>query len=162
MAWTYAAMSVPAELTKDLVRFYVGDTVAEDPQIQDEEIAGMILAYPTRPRVAAAAICEALAAKFSRLVDVKVGSKTVSMSQLAERYAARATWLRTLEDEEVGGSTAGIVIVGPYVAGLSVAERDLDRDDPDLIQPPFGLVGDGDTPSLVALTDTITQTQGDE
>lgn len=150
MAWTYASMAEEETRSRDLVRFYVGDTHASDQLVQDEEIAGVLMVYPDRERIAAAAICEALAAKFSRLIDVQTAQKKVSMSQIALRYAARADWLRKLEEDETVSTVSGAVIAPPYVAGLSLAEADLDRADPDLPVPPFGLVGDLPSPVLFA------------
>jgi hypothetical protein len=74
---------------KDQVRWLVGDVVAADPQLQDEEI-NWILTQRSSVWGAAAECCMALAAKFGRSVDQAVGTAKTSFSQMAKAYTAKA------------------------------------------------------------------------
>lgn len=145
--WTYQAGAVPANLGRDTVRLMVGDTRAEDPLLQDEEVA-MAMALHAEPRLAAAVLCESLAAQYARLVDVSVGSKRVSLSALSQRFAERAKVLRDNE-EAATGTGSGAVVAAGYLAGQSWAELELDWSDPDRVLPPFGVVGDTSPPPFL-------------
>lgn len=147
--WTYTAGTTPENLDRDTVRFYAGDTRAEDPLVQDEEIALALSVHP-EPRLAAALVCESLSAIYARLVDVSVGAKRTSLSGLSERFALRAKTLR--ENEETAtGSGSGAVIAPGYTAGISYAEYVIDWENEDLVIPPFGIVGDDQPPFLAYL-----------
>jgi hypothetical protein len=157
VTWTYAAFSNPAAaaLARDTVRYHVGDTRADDPLVQDEEIAFALSAASNRPFLAAAIVCESLAAMFARLVDTTSGPQRVAMGSMYDRYDKAATRLRKQDEDATGIDSSGVVIVGPYVAGISRSERITDREDPDLIRPPFGVVGDGPSPFAYPETETL-------
>jgi hypothetical protein len=124
MVWTYSQN--PALSAKDAVRFHSGDTDSADPLVSDEEIA-FALGEESTAVLAAAAICEALAARFARQVDKSVGDLRLSLNQKAQAFAAKAEALRER------AATA----VEPYAGGLSQSEREASRADSDLIQPAF-------------------------
>lgn len=90
-AWTYSAD--PLSSDRDMVRFEVGDTDSTRPLVLDTEIA-YALAQEGNPLYAAAAICSALAAKFSREADRTMGRTSVSASQRAVAYRAQVKELR--------------------------------------------------------------------
>jgi len=102
MTWTYGGN--PATSTIDAIRLEIGDTIEEEQLLQDEELEyfyeeeGSILG-------AAARACEAIAAKFSREADLKVGELSLSASQKAKHYQEKAKVLR--ERAQKKGSTLG-------------------------------------------------------
>jgi hypothetical protein len=124
LVWTYSQN--PALSAKDAVRFYSGDTDTTDQFVSDEEIA-FALSEEGSAMAAAAAISEALAARFARQVDKSVGDLRLSLNQKAQAFAAKAQALR----QRAATSTA------PYAGGLSQGERDSARADSDLIRPAF-------------------------
>ena len=125
ISWNYSGD--PSVSSKDAVRFLVGDTNPDEPLVQDEEIVYM-LALETDPKGAAAAICEALSAKFATAVDMRLGDYSISMSQKAESFAARARQLRI---------ASGIRIGVPYAGGISVSDKGAQEEDDDRVQPAF-------------------------
>jgi len=123
MVWTYSA---DFTLARDKIRFLSGDTDTNDQLLQDGELtylqtieAGIISA--------AAAACEAIAAKLARRVDKSIDGLSVSFSQQAENYRKRAIALRAQAS----------AAVAPWAAGLSEAEWETYEEDTDLIQPSF-------------------------
>lgn len=93
MTWTY----VPDfSLAKDRVRLLIGDTDSSDPLISDEEISvhttGVLA--PANDYLAAAAVCDAIAGKFSRRADMSTGASSVSLSQQVTQYERKARELR--------------------------------------------------------------------
>ena len=69
---------------------------------------------PPTPELAAAVICEALAAKFSGLADKRVGDVSESCSQKAKAFQLRAEQLR---------SNAGALAL-PVFGGQSISEKE--------------------------------------
>lgn len=63
MSWSYDSTALDTHL--NWIRFRIGDTDSTDPQISDEEIAG-ILAIEPRREFAAAQVLDSLAAKFAK------------------------------------------------------------------------------------------------
>src|SRR5688500_9078920 len=90
--WTYSGD--PATSDKDAVRFLVGDTDIGDQLASDEELAYALSRHPD-VRLASALVCDAIAAKFSRMADARVGDVSESASQRAAAYQTRADLLRT-------------------------------------------------------------------
>lgn len=69
---------------KDKVRFYIGDIDKCDVLLQDEEINYLLSKYSV---IDTAILCaQALAARFAKLSDEKVGDISVSYSQKYEHY----------------------------------------------------------------------------
>lgn len=127
MTWTYAG---PSSSLKDAVRFHVQDTEPTRPLLSDEEIQYLLDEWmPTYDSViyVAAMACEALATRFSALVDVNADGISVSQSQLADRFDARATSLR----EQYRSENA---IAGPYSPSSMGLEHD-----PDVAPLTFGI-----------------------
>ena len=93
MAWTYNV----AELsTSQLfqVRFMIGDTIANDPLLQDEEINQLITEHGNT-RSAAAECCDRISATFARQADYDLGPHSVKASQRSKRYEELAKKLKS-------------------------------------------------------------------
>lgn len=129
MAWTYT----PADLaTSQLmqVRYLVGDTVATDQQVLDEEIT---FALSQRGSVygAAATVCRSIAAKFSRRTDTIDKDLRTLMSSQAKAYSARAN-----EFENQAAARSG---AAPYAGGISIADKVQQELNPDRVPPNFNI-----------------------
>ncbi len=124
MTWTYSRD--PAHSSRDAVRFLVGDTDADWPLVQDEEIDYILATYPNTT-LAAAEVCDAIAARLSREADTGNMDMRVSASQRAQAYAQRAKELRAKV-----ARTATI-----FVGGRSPADKDAAAQDTSRTQPAF-------------------------
>ena len=120
--WNYSGDPNSSEL--DRVRFEIGDTDENWPLLNDDEIQYAI-DKEANLYTAAARCCEAIASKFSREADYSLGPKSVSSSQRAESYRAKARELRHKG------------IAGFYVGGVSKKDEKKDRLDPDKKRPAF-------------------------
>lgn len=91
------------------IRYLLGDTgLGGDAWLlSDQEISavapGGVIGEAT-VKTAAAALCDSIVARFSRLVDVSEGSASASMSQIADRYRQLAKELRA-KASVAGGPT---------------------------------------------------------
>jgi hypothetical protein len=102
MAWTYDLTKLN-ENGKDAIRFLVGDTQADAPLVQDEEIAWSLLQY-TNLFAAAAQVALSVSAFFATQADmVKIGpiweqanGRAVAYSKLAAELKREASRRRTL------------------------------------------------------------------
>ncbi len=129
MSWSYTGD--PRSSPKDEVRFLVGDTNSNKQLLQDEEVNYNILYVspipPSNGNFLAAAYCaDAIAAKYAFLVDKAVGDLHISYSQLQKGFLALATKLR---------ARATLLGVRTYTGGESIAEKQTNRQDTDLVQP---------------------------
>ena len=124
MSWTYSGD--PSASTIDAVRFLVGDTDTGDQLVQNEEVS-FALANEGSTNMAAATICRAIAARFSRQADKTVGKLQISLSQKAKSYLEMANKL------ELKSSTLAM----PYCGGLSIKEKENNIQDTSLPQPSF-------------------------
>ncbi|NPV72077.1 MAG: hypothetical protein HPY55_15840 [Firmicutes bacterium] len=124
MVWSYSGN--PASSPKDQVRFLVGDTLADDPLLSDEEIE-FALASEVNTYLAAAFCCEAIAAKFARQADVSIGDYREAANQKAEAYRRKAEDLRI----------RALRAVAPYAGALTVADKQALATDPGAVQPAF-------------------------
>lgn len=134
MTWTYD----PTQLaTKPLyaVRWLIGDTLAKDPQLQDEELA-WALTQRTNIYGAAADACNAIAARLSREADTTQGPAHTLYSSRARSYRAQAG---TFEVKAMARS-AGL----PYGGQMSVADYEAMASDPDRIGGVFKIGMDDD------------------
>lgn len=125
MTWDYSGN--PADSDKDKVRFLVGDTDTNDRLVEDEEINWALSEYPS-VYVAAAEICEAIAAKFARKVDQSVGDLRISFSKQSDQYSKKAAQLRR---------KSSILNVKPYAGGISVSDKETVRENSDRVDPSF-------------------------
>ncbi len=131
MSWSYNPTHAAA---RDWVRFRLGDTDSTDQLLADEEIDAAIATEGNR--YLAAAICaEAIAGKYARDSDKRVGPLAISASQRAKTYITLAKRLRT----EIATRVA------PYCGGISQDDIQTVEDDTDRVPADFA-VGFQDTP----------------
>lgn len=94
--WTYDGD--PTADPVDEIHFLAGDTDPDDPLLQNEEITLLLAMYPKpvdKPAyLAAAAACDAIAAKFGRQMQRSIGSLAASAQQKYEHYVALAQQYR--------------------------------------------------------------------
>lgn len=125
MTFTYSGN--PGASDRDAVRFLIGDTDANDPILQDEEI-DYLLADTGSVNGAALSAARSIWAKFARLVDKAVGDLRISYSQRASHYQQL---IRQLEQR------AAIRKAVPFAGGISKASKDSIRQDSDRVPPRF-------------------------
>jgi hypothetical protein len=133
MTWSYSTTDLLTS-PKDQVRFLVGDTNANDEQLQNEEI---LFSLNVRASIwgAAATCCESISASLSRRADTTTGELRTMYSNLSRAYHARAMAYET-KSVEMGGAL-------PFVGGISIAQKILAETDLDRVQPVFN-VGQND------------------
>lgn len=124
MTWTYDGD--PSANDRDEVRFLVGDTDTTDQLVSDEEIAYAV-ADQNSNKLAAAYICEAIAAKFARDVDVRVGRAAEDASQRYKQYKELAAKYRGRAN----------VVATPRFGGVSRDAKDDIRENDDAVLPSF-------------------------
>lgn len=122
--WSYTAD--PSTNPIDAVRMEIGDTDQADPQLQDEEI-GYMLSQNGTPLWAAVSCCSALAAKYARQADKRLGKTAISAGQRMQHYLDLEKLLRR----------RAVSMVTPYAGGMSIAERDTFANDTDKVRPAF-------------------------
>jgi hypothetical protein len=124
MTWTYTAD--PGSNVRDEVRFLLGDTDSTDQQVSDEEILWTLDETPNT-YIAAALCLEALASKVSgRATNRAIGSLSISYLNRAQELLSRAKALR---------ARASLKVARPYVGGTSKMEKEVNRQNEDLVQP---------------------------
>ena len=133
----------PATNDRDATRFFVGDTNANRPLLADTEIEFALTEFPNT-RLAAAMCADALAAKFARESDQKVGDISKSLSKVSEQFRDLATRLRNEAAKRAPAS----------FPAASKDWKQSQRQDTDLVQPTFS-VGLGDNPWAVQLNDQL-------
>lgn len=126
MAWTYVVANIGTTPLYQ-VRLLCGDTNIADQLLQDEEINYLLTLYPDVQQAAAAA-CDAIASQFSRQADQTTGDISTSFSQRATMYSERAASLRAQSQGR------GAI---PYAGGISHADKEIDQQDLDIVQPSF-------------------------
>lgn len=128
MAFTYDQTNLDTETESgrlNVVRLLLGDTDAEDPQLQDEEIQFSLSVTSDNYYSAASKSARYIAAKYARLVDTDLnGQLAEKYSQLQEHYANLATTL----DEEDSSSNATL---GISSGGVSKIDMEMVRCLPD-------------------------------
>ncbi|HHY37203.1 MAG: hypothetical protein LHW58_08380 [Candidatus Cloacimonetes bacterium] len=138
MVWSYSGD--PAANPKDAVRFYLGDTDPDDPQLQDEEILFLVQKFAGNVYLAAADAARGLAGKYSRRADKAVGDLRLSFSQQAQHYWELAKRLQT----EAGKRAV------PYAGGISKSDKKTQEEDTDRVRPAFkrGMMRNKRAPSV--------------
>lgn len=129
MSWTYDASQLAGSAMMQ-VRFLVGDTMAADQQVQDEEVQ---FALSERPNIygAAAIVCRSLASKLSRQADVVDKDLRTALSARAKAYSARALEYDTKAKIRATGL--------PYAGGISVSDKIRNELNIDRVQPQFNI-----------------------
>lgn len=135
--WFYSGD--PGLNDKDWVRWRVGDVVATDQLVSDEEIAQALADATSNKTLAAAMVCERIAADFARDADTTVNdgsgaSRTYSYSQRSRAYAAMA---KALREELASGSSLAAMFPAPYCGGISQADKDAQEANTDRVEPAF-------------------------
>ena len=109
MTWTYGGD--PASNARDAIRFLIGDTDTNDQLLNDEEIA-WVNNQVTGSDTATTALYEA------------------AWRSMATNARAQAEQLKALAMREGNVPT-------PYAGGLTVSDKDIDRDNSNMVQPSF-------------------------
>ena len=119
MTWEYTPENI-ASSRKDEVRLLVGDTQENDPLVQDEEIEMILLQFvPVEGRpawLAAAAVCEVIAARFGRQVQQSLGPLSRAAQQMFDHYRQLAQDLRAAAASGGRGGTA-VRAAAPVLGG---------------------------------------------
>lgn len=134
MAWSYSGD--PSSSTRDSIRFLSGDTDTNDQLLANEEIdylaTQVSASSSTAATYRAANRCLlAIASKFSRLADQQTGDLSVSMSQKAANAREQAALLLKIAEDD------NLTVPTPYAGGISWADKLIDQDDPDRVDPYF-------------------------
>lgn len=145
--WNYSGD--PNVSTRDAIRFWLGDTDVNNQLLQDAEIAYLNTQQPNDPRLAAAAGCDTLAAKYSSKANFTVGQVSKQAGAIAKAFRDQAIWLRG----EVAKTAS------PVAGGQSVADKITLSQNPDAVPPPFS-VGQIDNP-LASQLDGLNDDTGD-
>jgi len=128
MAFTYV-------LTNDIgkVRFLIGDNIAADAFLADDEITYLLTLHPN-VRSASVEACKAIAARMSREADKSIGDLSLSYSQRATAYLTLA--------KELQASAAGVI--SAYCGGISISDKLAVEADTDRVPPRFstGMMSD--------------------
>lgn len=127
MTWSYTPSDIQTNKT-DQVRWLVGDTVATDQLVQNEEIA---FALTQRVSVygAAAIVCRAIASKFSREADTVDRDLRTTLSAKAKAYASRAAMYEVQAMARSG--------VSAYAGGISISDKVQQELNLDRVPPAF-------------------------
>jgi hypothetical protein len=126
MSFTYNNM---LETPLDEVRFRVGDTNPNDPQLQDEEIQILLAESANSPRAAAIKAVLALKARYARHVDKWVGDLKILASQRYKQYAELYEDLSSSSDPALSGI--------PNAGGVYALEKSAARENRALVQGSF-------------------------
>lgn len=126
MTWTYNSTLI-ASSGLAWVRWRVGDTDTTDQLQEDAEINAALSDYGDK-RYAASAVAKAIAAKFARRMDSKMGKLDLKNSQLYDHYIALASEL----DIEVASAGAT-----PWAASVSRSEKESQQQDTNRTKPAF-------------------------
>lgn len=134
MTWTYSVSDILTS-GKDQVRRLIGDVIATDQQIADEEIA-FSLTQRSSIYGAAADACRYIAAQYSRKADVVVqspggGALKTNYSQQSKSYLAMAA---QFENASIGRGGAL-----PYAGGISVTDKQNAEADTDRVAPQYNI-----------------------
>jgi hypothetical protein len=129
MSWTYVGSIYSG---RDKVRSLIGDTNADDPIVQDHEIAAMLAAYPNETE-ASAYLCASLATRFAIEGDLKVDGYDFQNIKKAEFFRDRS---KELFKQSIGHS-APIALAVPSFGGVDVAPKDANKADTSVVQPSF-------------------------
>lgn len=132
MTWSYSGD--PANSDTDAVRWLVGDTDTDEQLVENEEIDYALTQATTVPG-AAAMTARAIAALFSRDVDINLSGGDYSESQRAQAYRALAQRLEAMaQDAPIkSGSSAPV----PSVEGVRRSDMETVREDNDRVRPAF-------------------------
>lgn len=129
LTWTYDPEKIH-DNPKDQVRFLIGDVIDAEQLVQDEEIE-FALSKGRNIYMAAAMLCDGIAAMFSRQVDSKTGDVEDKFSQRAAAFAKRAEELRK------EGNSGALATAKPLAGGINVFEKQMAEKNPSRVRPFF-------------------------
>ena len=124
MSWAYSPLNL-ATSPKDQVRRLLGDVLASDQQVQDEEITWSLSRWNIYGATAELAL--GLAFQLARQVDVVQGELKTNFSNRSKQYAALARQMKLL------ANTSAM----PYAGAISIADKINVASDPDRPPPDF-------------------------
>jgi hypothetical protein len=124
MTWTYASNF---SLSRDKVRWLVGDTDTNDQLVTDEEIA-FALTEDSNVYTVAASVCESIAMKVGARLTVNANGSKIDADEQYKHWMDRASSLR---EKAVSSGVAS------FAGGLSIAGKDAVEDDTDRVAPSF-------------------------
>ncbi len=124
--WSYSGD--PNASTLDKVRFLIGDTDADAPQLSDAEVNAMLADNASQPYAASIALVERLIAKYARKVDKSMGDISISYSQMTQHYKDLLRQLRM---------RASIELAPPKLTAMLTDEKKTNEDDSSLVKPSF-------------------------
>lgn len=137
MAWSYSATDLNTTTASgrlNSVRLLVGDTDTTDQLVQNEEITFALAQANDNIYYAAAWVCRAIAAKFSRMVDTQLdGALSAKYSSKAKQYQQLAAQV-----EAQGKKTSGKAL-GVFAGGISNSDMLVANEDPDRVVPAFSI-----------------------
>lgn len=127
--WTYSFK--PSTVSRDTVRYLVGQTSSvDDALVYDEEITYALAQFPSAWG-AAALVADALGNRYAALArGERIGELSVQYGDRAAELHATARLLRSQQ------ALAG---VSPYAGGISYSDRTVDLDNGDRIPTNFAL-----------------------
>lgn len=130
--WTYTRNPGTDTLQerRDDVRFKVGDTEDNDPQLSDGEVDALLSDAGDNTLIAAIAGAERLQARYARHQPVTQGGVSVGGGR-ADQYEKLAKTLRRGQRVAAGG--------GFFSGGRTKSGKQAFRDDPDAVQPAFAI-----------------------
>lgn len=129
MTWTFDVTNLAGDVAQ--VRTRVGDTDTTDQLITDEEIQFFVDQEPNGDvTLAAAAVADAIAAKFARKASFSTGDMSVG----AERFKYYKELAQQLRDQPALDAAHRATI---YVGGRIRSEKDTLADNSSLEQPSF-------------------------
>lgn len=143
MTWSYTASPGRSNATqrRDAVRVLINDTVESEKLLDDEYIAFYLSEAVDDVYKAAALCCHSLAARFASMADAEVDGIKQSYWKTREAYMRLASRYETYSTRFGGG--VGV----PLAGGISLAEMEAERDNPDRVQP-FFQIRQFDNPSF--------------
>jgi len=119
----------PSNSDLDLVRFLSGDSDIDEEYASDAEV-NYCISSSGSANGAAVMVCDHIAAKFAREVDIKVGADgefQIKMSQLSKQFTDRANELRK----------RSALSASPWAASISISEKEDQEDRTDRVKPAF-------------------------
>jgi len=125
VTWTYTD---PSSSDRDAIRFLIGDTDVNDQQLSNEEL-DFCLSEGGSVKGAAREACEALIAKYTRLVNQSTGSINISYGDRLAHYQQLLVTLR------------GKMRAVPWAGGSSIADKTAREEDEDRPKSVFTVGG---------------------
>lgn len=118
----------PSVSAKDAVRFLTGDTTENVALLSDDEITYCLTLASNDTRQASIQALQAMLAKVA--ADTLVSADGMIRDLKLRRDLLQARLTRLEENESA-------IAALPFAGGLSLSERESNRDDSDLVQPAF-------------------------